>query len=212
VVVSIGASVLLAGVLYPTRRGERWVGNKALLACGIGLLAWLLLGWLLLTDYRPPWTHYAGAWVALVGLVVAARLAPADLFAAPDRRTPGAVWFFLLAAFNTSAVVIGVGVTAENRFPPSPVTFAGLMLVEVVCLTLLVYWSGGGRAWNDRHRLAWVIGTLAFFIVVGGVIKDVGEWHGRSIVAVAATLVLWRLWRHVRRRSPAPAAHALAET
>jgi hypothetical protein len=197
-VVSIGASVLLAHVLFPARRRETWVGRKALVACFVGLSLWLPLGWLM-TTYRPPWTHYAGAWVSLLALLIAGRLASAKFFAAPLRQTPQGRWLFLLGCVNVSSVFIGIGLTAEHKSPPLFITFAGLLLIETVCLTLLVYWSGGGQAWNDRQRLAWVIGTLAFFIVFGAA-QDAEEWHGRSIVSIAGTFALWRVWRHVSRR------------
>lgn len=198
VVVSIGVSILLAHVLYPARRHERWVGPKSLVACFVGLLLWLPAGWLM-TQYRPPWTHDAGAWLVLAGLVAAARLAPPALFAQPGFQSPRARWFFALGFLNVTILFISIGHAGDTGTPPFPLLFALLVLLDGVCLGLLVRWSGGGAAWRDAHRLAWVAGTMSFFIIFGG-LQDAEQWRGRSLVSVATVVALALLWKRVLRR------------
>jgi hypothetical protein len=63
VLVSIGASILLAEMLYPGRRKEAWLGTRGLIACIAGLALWFPAGWLM-TAYIPPWPGYLLSWVA----------------------------------------------------------------------------------------------------------------------------------------------------
>ncbi|MGD8454419.1 MAG: hypothetical protein PVJ57_21610 [Phycisphaerae bacterium] len=203
-VVSIGASILLAHVLYRERRKQPWLGRGMLVACAAGLLLWLPVGWLL-TDYRPPVLHYVMAWLVLLTLVIAARFAPNQLVAVEPRQAPRARWFFVLGCVNVTTVFIGLGYALENGTPPFPLVFTILVLLNVACLTLLVHWSGEGRTWRDSQRLAWIAGTLAFFIVFGAT-QDAEQWQGKSLVSLVAAVALWRLSRRIRRRERLDAA------
>jgi len=73
------------------------------------------------------------------------------------------------------------------------------MSLDMVSLLLLWRWSGYGRGWDDRHRLALVAGILAFFVYFS-FDKDFELWRGSSIVGALTVLSLWRLSRTVYRQ------------
>lgn len=201
-VISIGCSVLLTEVMYPTRRHESWVGRKGFLACLLGLGLWLPVGYMM-TSYQPPVPLYLAAWACLIGLVLAARILPARMFEWKRIKSPNPLVFLALGAINTPVMFAGVFVPPEHGWPPLWVTMTGLFLFDLVCLWLAMQWSGGGRAWDDRHRLALVAGCLGF-LIFACTLADLEEgWTGKSGVAVLAILGLILIWRRVSKREQA---------
>ncbi len=142
---------------------------------------------------------YALAWVMVLGLVWTAHRA-ATGHAPMVERTPARPWFFFcLGLVNITAVFVGVFSAAERRTPPLAVTILSLVLLDIVSLWLVWRWSGHGRDWSDRHRLALVAGLLTFFVYFS-FDKDFEQWQGSSIVGVLTILGLWRLAYLVNRR------------
>lgn len=84
--------------------------------------------------------------------------------------------------------------------PPWPVTFVFLAGLDVATLWLVLRWSGNGTSWDDRHRLALVIGMLAFFLAFG-ILQDIVEGSGgMSIVTIVAAWTLRKLWVQTQER------------
>jgi hypothetical protein len=77
--------------------------------------------------------------------------------------------------------------------PPAVVMFFSLLATMVVEFGVLLWLSGCGT-WDDRHRLALVIGSLSFFLMFG-ILKDCESFTGRSLVSGAALWLLVRLQR-----------------
>jgi hypothetical protein len=199
VVVSIGASVILAEVLHPGQRGQSWLGKKGLAACIVGLALWLPAGWLM-TGYRPPLALYVLCWAAIGVLILAARRFPTAFPAAKEKEVPRPFFFLLLGFGNMTAFFLTVYLLPESWPPPLAVSILGLLALDTVTLWLLMRWSGNGGAWNDLHRLAWVAGSLGFFILFD-VTSDLEKWQGQSLVAAATILGLWMIRGRVRRRT-----------
>jgi len=40
-------------------------------------------------------------------------------------------------------------------------------LYDLFILWLILRWNGNGAAWDDRHRLALIVGALSFFLLLG---------------------------------------------
>ncbi|MGD0806099.1 MAG: hypothetical protein ABSA10_01235 [Anaerolineales bacterium] len=199
VLVSIGASVILAEMLYPNRREETWLGNRGLTVCIIGLGLWFPAGWLM-TSYVPPWPGYVLSWTAIAGLILAARFVPAN-FPLPLKKTVPHPFFFLLLGFlNMTLFFVAVYVLPETWAPPLALSVIGLVLLDALTLWVVLRWSGNGGAWDDRHRLAWVAGGLGFFIFFGFA-NDAEQFAGRSCVSAIAIVgfVLFGLW--INRRA-----------
>jgi len=204
VLVSIAAGIMLVEMLYPERRKESWLGKRGLIACIVGLALWFPAGWLM-TTYVPPLPGYLLAWVAIAGLIIAARFVPTDFPAPKEKNTPHPFFYLLLGFANMTLFFVAVYVLPETVILPLPVSVLGLVLLDALTLWLLLRWSGNGGAWNDRHRLAWVTGGLGFFILFNFT-SDVEAFAGRSCVSAIAILVLilFSIWVNRRTRENVP--------
>jgi hypothetical protein len=203
VLVSVAAGILLVEMIHSDRKAEPWLGNKGLIACIIGLELWAPAGWLM-TQYIPPWPWYILAWIAIIGLILAARCVPADFPAPVKKKSPHPIFFFLLGFINMTLFFVGVYMLPEYWAPPLWLAAGGLVLLDALTLWLLLFWSGNGGAWDDRHRLAWVAGGLGFFILFNFT-SDLEEgFAGRSCVSVAAILGLILFSILVKRRKHIP--------
>jgi hypothetical protein len=87
----------------------------------------------------------------------------------------------------------------DKGWPPLPLTLLVLLILDGATLWLLLRWSGNGFGWDDRHRLALIVGFLSFFIVFD-FLQDADEWQGRGIVGVVAIVAFWRLAQEVNGR------------
>jgi len=208
VLVSIGASVILAEMLYPKGREESWLGNRGLTVCIIGLALWFPAGWLM-TSYVPPWPGYALSWAAIAGLILAARFVPANVPLPVKKNAPHPFFFLLLGFLNMTLFFVAVYVLPEIWSPPLALPIIGLALLDALTLLLLLRWSGNGGAWDDRHRLAWVAGGLGFFIFFGFA-NDAEKFAGRSCVSALAIVgfVLFGLWINRRAHRSLPGVDA----
>ncbi|MBN2086443.1 MAG: hypothetical protein JW748_14585 [Anaerolineales bacterium] len=206
VLISVAAGIMLAEMIHSDRRAEPWLGQKGLIATIIGLALWVPAGWLM-SQYIPPWPLYILAWVAITGLILAARFLPAGFPAPVKKNPPHPIFFFLLGFVNMTVFFVSVFMLPEYWAPPLWLAAGGLVLLDAATLWLLLIWAGNGGAWADRHRLAWVAGGLGFFILFNfGSDLDEG-FAGRSFVSIIAIFELIFLWILVKRR-PQPEAAA----
>lgn len=202
VAVSIGGSVMLAHLLYPTRRRERWLSSAGLAWCVLGLALWMPV-LMLLHPYRPPMAALAATVLAIASLVILARRLPDPALQTHPARSVAPVWYGLVAASNTTVVFVVIFMLPESApawMPPWPVSLGVVLLADAVSAWLVLRWSGGGSCWTDRHKLALVTGVLAFFIVFDAFRDFEGGFGGRAIVAAVATAAVWWLWRVTRER------------
>jgi hypothetical protein len=199
VLVSIAAAVFLAEAIHADRRNEPWLNGKGLIVCLAGLVLWLPAGWLM-TQYVPPLPGYLLSWIAIAGLIAAARFAPADAPFPAKKMPPHPILFLLLGFANMTVFFAAVYMLPESWTPPLWFSVAGLILLDALTLLLLLFWSGGGRTWEDRHRLAWVVGGLGFFILFDFA-NDLEGFAGRSCVGFVAIVGLVILGIRILRRS-----------
>jgi hypothetical protein len=204
VLVSIGASILLAEMLYPGRRKEAWLGTRGLIACIAGLALWFPAGWLM-TAYIPPWPGYLLSWVAIAGLILAARFVPGGVPGPAIKIPPHPLFFLLLGFANMTLFFVAVYVLPETWTPPLALSVIGLLLLDAFTLWILLRWSGNGGGWDDRHRLAWVAGGLGFFILLNFT-SDLEAFAGKSCVSAIAVigLIVFGLVVGRRRREIIP--------
>lgn len=200
-VISIICAILLAEMIYPSRRDESWISTRTLLYCGIALPGWTLVIGLFVSFFPPPGGAAALMGVVAVLIALALRI-PAEPFARRLRSVPRPAWFGLVSAVGMICMMIGTYVVPEfEERPPMPVLFVILLAVASVELTLLTVMSNGGAAWNDRHQLAMVIGFLGFFLVFG-ILQDFEVFTGRSVVSIVTIWQLRRLWLRLLRDEP----------
>lgn len=200
--ISIISSVVIAEILYPEQRHESWVSNRGLAACFVGLGLWMAALWAL-NPFVPTIPSFVLSWLAIGGLMVAAWRLPAQVFPVRPGTSTRPLWYFVAAAVNMTLVFVTIFILPESDpswLPSWPVTFVFVAALDVLLFWLVLRWSGNGTDWDDRHKLALVIGFLAFFVAFDA-LHDLGEgFGGLSIVAVVAVWYLRKLWISTQAR------------
>ncbi len=196
--ISIGASVMIAEMIYPARRDKSWVNGKGMVICAVAFLAWIPLGFMM-TDYFPPLGLYVLSWVVFIALIAAVYFFLALPVPHAKRKVPNPLFFFLLGAVNMAVFFLAVFSTPDWSRPPLAVTAIFLIVLDSVTLWLIQHWSGNGYTWDNRHRLALVAGFLTFFVYFCFA-KDFQSFKGTSIIGLAAIAGIWMLARSVVQR------------
>ena len=200
--ISILSSVVLTEIIYFNRRNERWVGHWGLAACFIGLGLWFPV-LMVLNPFMPPLVAFTLSWVAIAGLVYAAWRIPAQVFRAQKAVFMPPIGYGVVTAINMSLVFTAVFILPEHNpvwLPAWPVMFVFIALLDVLTFLIIMRWSGNGASWDDRHKLAIVIGFLTFFIVFGGLRDVLSSFSGLSIVGIITAWGLWRVWTCTQTR------------
>ena len=207
--VSIISSVVLTEIIYFDQRQKQWVNNRGLVACFVGLALWMPV-LMVLNPFVPPPGGFILAWITIAGLVYAAWRLPAQIFPRRPGKSIHPFWYGVTGAVNMTVVFITVFILPEinpSWLPGWPVMFAFVAILDVLTFWLVMHWSGNGTDWDDRHKLALVIGMLAFFIVFIGLTDPSDGFSGSSIVAVVAAWLLWKLWIRTRAQYAATGNH-----
>jgi len=206
-VVSIAIPILLVELLFPAQRDERWVGRRGMIGLSLLLLADVLLGFFLLTLYRPPFVPYLLAIIVTVALFLAARRLPVREGVMPPVRVPRPLWFALVGFVAQFVFFFGIFWGLPEFGIPVPLT-----MLAAVALVALVAWGvqrmSRGGAWNDEHRLALAGGVLMFFVLIAP-LQELDETRvdnttGMMLVGLVTFLFLLWLWRRVRAASKNP--------
>jgi hypothetical protein len=194
--ISIICAILLANMLYPAQRDQSWISTRTMVYCGLALPGWtLVIG--LFVPFVPPLTGAAALIGVVVGLVALALWLPAEPFSARTGDAPAPLAFGLVGGIGMTLIMIGTYMVPELDIRPAmPVSFAALVALATGELALLTAMNRGGADWSDRHRLALVIGFLAFFVAFG-LLQDLEGFTGRSLVSIATVWQLRKLWRHI---------------
>jgi hypothetical protein len=200
--VSIVCPILTAEALFPTRRNESWVRMPTLVLCCCALPGWTCtMG--LFVPFFPQLPHALALVGAVIGLVALALCIPGEPLAAGARRVPPPRVFGIIGAIGMTLIMVATFVVPGwNSRPSAAITFFSLVAILVGELGALLWLSNGGR-WDDRHRLALVIGLLSFFLAFG-ILKDCESFTGRSLVSAAALWLLLRLQRRAHKMVPCP--------
>jgi hypothetical protein len=204
--ISIVCPILTAEAMFPARRSESWVGTPTLVVCCCALPGWTcMMG--LIVPFFPPLPHALTLIGVVVGMVALACWIPAEPLAAGARRVPAPLVFGTIGAVGMTLIMVGTFMIPGWHSRPSAATlFLSLLSILVVEIGALVWLSSGGT-WDDRHRVALVIGLLSFFLAFG-VLKDCESFTGRSLISGAALLLLVGLQRRARNSVPAPSSSA----
>jgi hypothetical protein len=195
--ISIVCPILTAEALFPTRRNQSWVRTPALVLCCCALPGWTFtMG--LFVQFFPPLPHALALIGVVIGLLALALCIPAEPLAAGARRVPPPRVFGLIGGIGMTLIMVGTFVVPGWDSRPAPaVMFFSLLTILAVELGALLWLSNGGT-WDDRHRLALVIGLLTFFLAFG-ILKDCKSFSGRSLVSGIALWLLLRLERRGRK-------------
>jgi hypothetical protein len=207
VTISIIASVLLAHLIHPDKRRDPWLTTGQLVWCGVGLALWSP-ALMILNPFTPPVWGILACVLAIVVLVVSGRRLPARVPGGPKASLPP-IRYGLVAGVNTTAVFVAVFLLpeADPRWLPAwPATVAFVVVADAIAAWAILRWSASGTGWDDRHKLALVIGMLAFFLVMDVAADVQGPFGGLSLVAVLTVVALVQLWSVTTRRVGSPTA------
>lgn len=200
--ISILSSVVLTEIIYFDRRQEPWVSDRGLAACAVGLALWMPV-LMLANPFMPPLGGFILTGLTIAGLVYVAWRLPAQVFPPHKGRSIHPFLYGVVAAVNMTVVFMSVFILPEinpSWLPGWPIMFVFVALLDTLTFWLVMLWSGNGTDWDDRHKLALIIGMLAFFIVFIS-LRDISDgFSGASIVAIATAWGLWKLWIDTRAR------------
>jgi hypothetical protein len=204
--ISIACPILTAEALFPTRRSESWVGTPTLVLCCCALPSWIfIMG--LIVPYFPPLPHALALIGVVIGMLARSCCIPAEPLAAGARRVPQPCVFGTIGAVGMTLIMVGTFmIPSWHSRPSAAAMFFCLLSILVVEIGALLWLSNGGT-WDDRHRLALVVGLLSFFLAFG-ILKDCESFTGRSLVSGAALWLLVGFQRRARYSVPAPTRSA----
>jgi len=139
------------------------------------------------------------SWIAVIALGFVARYVPAHPLPPREGKAP-LPWKFLLAGFLGFFIqFVIVYSSSENQTTPFPVVMLSLLIFDLFMLGLLLRMSGNGAAWDDRHRMALIIGALSFFLVLGLLTTD-GQYPVLYFSNPVFLFLLWLAYRSVKIR------------
>jgi hypothetical protein len=215
VVWSILIPILLAELLFPTRRAEPWLGRAGVVGAGVvyllGVLAiWAIFHFVIAADFHTPVLPTVGAALLAAALVTMALGWPTAPDAAPAPavvRDAPSPWLAGLATAVAAVAWCGLLDLPHALRDGALVLVAMLaelaMVVGVVAL--LRRWSAADRRWTDLHRLALACGLMLvsmllgfFFVTASNPIDQLGQGIASLVAITLLALFAWRL-RQQRR-------------
>lgn len=194
--ISICVPILIFNMLWPqysgkvllTRTQFSWV--VAALSADIAIFALMFS-----VEYVPPSAQYLLMFAAFFGFVWMARLMPRTLVSARHQTTTWSPWKFfglgLVMMFGSFLIASG---TFTREFHPIG-TIMLLLLVSAFTLLMLQHRMGSSE---NRIPKAYFVGGLLSFLVVIGVLVELGGSTGMSVVAFVTALFVVDLTRWSR--------------
>ncbi len=196
-VFSIYLAILLVHLLFPERRHEPWLTGKGMrwvLAWFTGVVAIGIVGF---QPFPPPAAQFLFVVALTALLVVLAWRLPARLPLPARREVPAPVWFAALGVAWSWGLFLGFWGSSSTGLHSAVVM--AIMAAHSSAIGLLLVWmSGGGAAWGDRHRLALAAGALSFLLFLDVATGVAGPLGLMWAVGVGGVLLLWRLERGTR--------------
>jgi hypothetical protein len=208
-VFSIAIPILLVELIFPNRRDESWIGRRGMLGLSLLLAADVLIGFFLLTAYRPPIIPYLLAVIAAAALCLIARRLP-ECWSRPVEGWISRPLYFGAIGFGATLLFFLI-----QWIPPEIGLPVLLTMTSTVVLVVFLVWAvrrmSKDGAWSDKHRLALASGGLMFFVLLAPLqeldAERMDNTTGMTIVGLVVMLFLF--WMHGRvtqrdQRKPQP--------
>jgi hypothetical protein len=200
-VFSIAIPILLAELLFPKTRSTAWVSSGALRGLSILLTLDVLLGFSLLTTYRPPILPYLASIGSVFLLYVIAKVLPSELRAKASTQPKNPGWVGLLAFVGTAGLFVISWVLPTSNLP-AVLTFV-ILACWVILVLVLIGWLLGWGDGSWRHRFALVTGGLSFFILLTPLqeldTSRMDNPSGMVLVGLVFTIFLIYVWLFARK-------------
>lgn len=205
-VFSIAVPIMLAGLMFPARRGRPWIGRWLFWVTALLFPALVAVGFQQISAYRPPPVPYVVTVLLVAALMLLARgLRPAG--EKPGGEPAPAVrhrWFGLAGFLSTFLFLAnGMGLPHTGVHPLVTMTLmTGLVILVGAALRKM---TRRGAGWTDRHKMALVSGALIFFISLTPFYEmpeaRTDNPAGMMYVGLAMAVFLIWLSRRVRKRA-----------
>jgi hypothetical protein len=196
--ISIAASIAFVEAFYPEQRPERWVKRRGwCIANWVGVLS-LVIPWKIMVKYDSGgWWWFS--WVTILALGLIARYVPAHPIHPIEKRVPKPWRFYLTGFLGFFIQFVIVYSSSEKQTTPFPVIMLSLIVFDAFMLWLILRMSGNGAAWDDRHRMALIIGALSFFLILGPLTTN-GQYPVMYFSNPIFLFLLWLAYRSVKIR------------
>ncbi len=191
-VVSIMLAVLVVELLFPRIRGRSIVEGRAAKAVGAWFVAVVAIGVVGFPPFPAPLVPWLLTIALTVGLVLLARALP-PVLGLPGRASapPPSAFLAVGVAWSTTFFV---GFWTAPYWGVHAAVAMAVMAVHTAAFALLVLWmSGEGQAWDDRHRVSMVAGALGFMLFLDFALGLGDPGSLMLAVGVGAVIALWRL-------------------
>jgi hypothetical protein len=207
--VSIMLAVLLVELLFPRIRGRSIIAGRV----ARGVWSWFLVVVAIGVVGFPPFPAPLVPWLLTIvitaGLVLLGRWLPPSLGLPRRRAVPSPSTFLTVGVAWSTTFFVGFW-TAPYWGVHAALAML-VMALQTVAFALLVLWmSGEGLAWKDRHRMALGAGALGFMVFLDFVLGLGNPASLMWAVGIADVLALTWMWRRVVRSEGAAAAQPAA--
>lgn len=201
-VFSIAIPVLLVNLLFPKRTAERWAGPRALLLLIVMFILFVVLGFLFLSSYHPPFIPYLVALVVAAAFILLARFLPRRILVTKNSDVMPPLRFGLVGFLGMLTLYLIVWILPTTLVP----FWVAILLMLILALALayaILHMSGNAVNWTGRHQIALVSGTLLFYILMAPITEFTQRQldpSGLTFIALIALGLLYLLNRRIRKR------------
>jgi hypothetical protein len=203
-VFSIAIPIVLVELVFPERKNDNWIGKRAFAAL-VALLALVAtIGFLFLTEYRPPMLQYSAAVLAMVLFVYAAYMIPHHPHVNSIQTAGKPKRAFAIGCIGSAAFFLLFWAGPHMIESPIIVMLLGIALVFGIAKLLRRIDLRSPEA--ALNRLAAVAGALSFLIFLGFMIElgalSNGALTGMAFVSIGAIVELGRLRNKAKKGNP----------
>ena len=196
-VFSITIPIVLVELAYAERREESWVGKRLFTCLIVVLSAVTAIGFLFMTEYRPPPLQYLLVTAAMSLFIYASYRVPARRQTEGTGKTAKPRILFILAAAGTTAFFLLFWAGPHIINSPIIIMLLGMVLVFGPIKLLMSFdWEGPLSA---SSRLAVIAGALSFLIVPA--FLEEFQAFGMAFVGLGAIVGILRLKRRMKARA-----------
>ncbi len=201
-VFSIAIPVLIVNLLFPKRRMERWAGPRALLLLIVMFILFVVLGFLFLSSYHPPFIPYLVTLVVAATLILLARFLPRRIAVTKSTYVMPPLRFGLVGFLGTLTLYL-INWILPTTLMPFWVAILLMLLLALAITYAILHMSGNVAGWTERHQIVLVSGSLAFYILMAPITEFTQRQldpSGLTFVALIAAGLLYLLNRRIRKR------------